>query len=193
MIKIMQSYTKYNATIFQNLIILIWHLSLCFNVQGVKLQCNMKKYDLDSDSLVSREEFLTVTHGFKEMDPNVLFDRLDTNGLLNFIYCIIDFICCVIYNHFYIGKCIFLQKLWNIYNVHETKMGQEKQGYNHTIIPEKNITAPKNPIEICQCFCKYDKTDMIIQNAKIICKFDSVADARCWIKFFIWCFNRKVI
>lgn len=47
---------------------------------GVKLQCNMKKYDLDSDSLVSREEFLTVTHGFKEMDPNVLFDRLDTNG-----------------------------------------------------------------------------------------------------------------
>lgn len=62
----------------------------------------MKKYDLDSDSLVSREEFLTVTHGFKEMDPNVLFDRLDTNGLLNFKYCIIDFICCVSYNHFYI-------------------------------------------------------------------------------------------
>lgn len=68
----------------------------------------MKKYDLDSDLLVLREEFLMVIYGFKEMDLNVLFDCLDINGLLNFIYCIIDFICCVSYNYFYIGKCIFL-------------------------------------------------------------------------------------
>lgn len=143
MIKIMQSYTKYNATIFQNLIIMIWHLSLCFNAQGVKLQCNMKKYDLDSDSLVSREEFLTVTHGFKEMDPNVLFDRLDTNGLLNFIYCIIDFICCVSYNHFYIDKCKFLQKAWNIYNVHETKKGSRETGLQSYYNSRKKKSLPQ--------------------------------------------------
>uniref|UniRef100_K1QXQ7 Uncharacterized protein n=1 Tax=Magallana gigas TaxID=29159 RepID=K1QXQ7_MAGGI len=36
----------------------------------VKLQCHIKKYDLDSDSLVTKEEFLTVTQGFKKMNPN---------------------------------------------------------------------------------------------------------------------------
>nr|XP_034318399.1 uncharacterized protein LOC105333399 [Crassostrea gigas] len=46
----------------------------------VKLQCHIKKYDLDSDSLVTKEEFLTVTQGFKKMNPNVLFKRLDKNG-----------------------------------------------------------------------------------------------------------------
>eukprot|EP00105_Crassostrea_gigas_P040781 XP_019924929.1 PREDICTED: uncharacterized protein LOC105333399 [Crassostrea gigas] len=45
----------------------------------VKLQCHIKKYDLDSDSLVTKEEFLTVTQGFKKMNPNVLFKRLDKN------------------------------------------------------------------------------------------------------------------
>eukprot|EP00105_Crassostrea_gigas_P032808 XP_011455957.1 PREDICTED: uncharacterized protein LOC105348303 [Crassostrea gigas] len=46
----------------------------------IKLQCHIKKYDLDSDSLVSKVEFLKVTQGFKKMDPNVLFKRLDKNG-----------------------------------------------------------------------------------------------------------------
>lgn len=54
---------------------------LFFFYQRVKLQCHIKKYDLDSDSLVSKEEFLTVTQGFKGIDPNVLFERLDKNGL----------------------------------------------------------------------------------------------------------------
>lgn len=55
--------------------------SLCFYVKGVKIQCRIKRYDLDGDSLVTKEEFLTVNRGFKEMDPNILFERLDTNGL----------------------------------------------------------------------------------------------------------------
>ncbi|XP_052674747.1 uncharacterized protein LOC128156596 [Crassostrea angulata] len=50
------------------------------NVNGVKLECHIKKYDLDGDSMVTKEEFLTVTQDFKEMDTNILFQRLDKNG-----------------------------------------------------------------------------------------------------------------
>lgn len=49
---------------------------------GVKLECHIKKYDLDGDSVVTKEEFLTVARDFKEMDTTILFQRLDRNGLL---------------------------------------------------------------------------------------------------------------
>lgn len=66
---------------FQTLTIIILLLSLQFYVKGVKLECHIKKYDLDGDSMVTKEEFLTVTQDFKEMDTNILFQRLDKNGL----------------------------------------------------------------------------------------------------------------
>ncbi|XP_061178595.1 calmodulin-4-like [Saccostrea echinata] len=63
------------------LIVCLFHgsviLSKSLKEKDERLSCNIRRYDLDSDGKIQREEFLKATLGYKKHDPEKLFERLD--------------------------------------------------------------------------------------------------------------------
>ncbi|XP_048737900.1 neuron-specific calcium-binding protein hippocalcin-like [Ostrea edulis] len=53
---------------------------------NVLLPCKFGAYDMNSDGVIKREEFLERTEGFPKMPPQQIFNRLDTNGDGNIIF-----------------------------------------------------------------------------------------------------------
>lgn len=57
---------------------------LYFFWKSIPLPCKFDVYDLNSNMVISVEEFMNATEGFTKMDRKTLFELVDRNGKIGF-------------------------------------------------------------------------------------------------------------